>query len=65
MYIKSDAKPRNRPLLPVKLKGTAKSIFEIQKTPETQETFQEPDDPNPAYDTLSSSSSDSLYNPFG
>ena len=37
----------------------------IEKTSDTQETFQEPDDPNPAYDTLSSSSSDSLYNPFG
>ena len=36
----------------------------IQKTPETKETFQEPDDPNPASDTLSSSSSESLYNPF-
>ena len=39
----------------------------IEKTSETQETFQEPDDndPNPADDTLSSTSSDSLYNPFG
>ena len=39
--------------------------LKIEKTSETQETFQEPDDPNPAYDTLSSSSSESLYNPFG
>ena len=40
---------------------------QIEKTSETQETFQEPDDndPNPADDTLSSGSSDSLYNPFG
>ena len=39
----------------------------IEKTSETQETFQEHDDndPNPADDTLSSASSDSLYNPFG
>ena len=37
----------------------------IEQTSRTQETFQEPDDPNPAYDTLSSSSSESLYNPFG
>ena len=36
----------------------------IQKTPKTKETCQEPDDPNPASDTLSSSSSESLYNPF-
>ena len=38
----------------------------IEKMSETQETSQEPedDDPNPAEDTLSSASSDSLYNPF-
>ena len=37
------------------------------KTSKTEETFQEPDDndPNQAKDTLSSASSDSLYNPFG
>ena len=36
------------------------------KTLETEETFQEPDDndPNQEKDTLSSASSDSLYNPF-
>ena len=36
----------------------------VRKTQETKETSQEHDDPNPAYDTLSSSSSESLYNPF-
>ena len=38
----------------------------IETTSETQETSQEPqdDDPNPAKDTLSSASSESLYNPF-
>ena len=38
----------------------------IEKMSETQETSQEPDDddPNPTEDTLSSASSDSLYNPF-
>ena len=38
----------------------------IEKTSETQETSQEPEDNdlNPAEDTLSSASSESLYNPF-
>ena len=36
----------------------------VRKTQKMKETSQEPDDPNPAYDTLSSSSSESLYNPF-
>ena len=36
----------------------------VQKTQKTKETSQESTDPNPAYDTLSSSSSESLYNPF-
>ena len=36
----------------------------VRKKQKTKETSQEPDDPNPAYDTLSSSSSESLYNPF-
>ena len=41
-----------------------------EETSQTQETSQEPDDddektgPTPAEDTLSSASSDSLYNPF-
>ena len=36
----------------------------VRKTQEMTETSQEHADPNPAYDTLSSSSSESLYNPF-
>ena len=35
----------------------------VQKTQQTKQTSQEPADPNPA-ETLSSSSSESLYNPF-
>ena len=68
MHIRRDAKPRTQPPLPVKLKRhTQVHLQKLKKTSETQETFQEPDDndPNPADDTLSSASSDSLYNPFG
>ena len=35
----------------------------VRKTQQTKQTSQEPANPNPA-DTLSSSSSESLYNPF-
>ena len=65
MYIKRDAELRTQPLLPVKLKRHSQVHLRKLKKCQTQETFQEPDDPNPPYDTLSSSSSDSLYNPFG
>ena len=36
----------------------------LRKTQQMKQTSQEPADPNPAYDTLSSSGSESLYNPF-
>ena len=42
----------------------APDAMDEQITLKTKETCQEPDDPNPASDTLSSSSSESLYNPF-
>ena len=50
-----------------KIKKTSPSpSLVIEKTSARQATSQEPDDddPNPAADTLSSASSDSLYNPF-